>query len=145
MDTISEPVTILTPDEAWERLETQKVGRLATRVVDFVDIVPINYVVDDKTIVFRTASGSKLSQLTINGEVVFEADSFDAETGWSVVIHGTATRVETEAEIFALEKLPLKPFVATIKPNFVRIKPHKVSARYFVFGPEPRREDLQEG
>ena len=145
MDTISDPVTILSPEEAWDRLPSQKVGRLVTRVADYIDIVPINFVVDGYSIVFRTASGSKLSQLAINSEVAFEVDSFDEKTGWSVVIYGTATRVETEAEIFELEKLPLKPFVATMKPNFVRITPTKVSARYFVFGPEPRREDLQEG
>lgn len=145
MDTISDPVTILSADEAWERLETQEVGRLVTHVADFVDVVPINYVVDNRSIVFRSAAGSKLSQLTVNSNVAFEVDSFDGSRGWSVVIHGNASAIESEAEILQVEKLDLRPFVATLKPNFVRIEPTTVSARYFVFGPEPRREDQQEG
>ncbi len=140
----TEAVTKLSPEEAWELLTTQKVGRLVTRVTDFLDIVPLNYVVDGKSIVFRTAAGSKLSQLTINSKVAFETDSFDEVSGWSVVIHGTASKVEGEAEILACEHLDLKPFVATMKPNFVRITPSSISARSFVFGPEPRREDSQE-
>jgi len=145
MEANSDPVTVLSSDEAWERLATQQVGRLVTRVGDFVDIVPVNYVVDRESIVFRTAAGGKLSQLTVNGEVVFEVDSFDEATGWSVVVHGTASAIEREAEVLAVEQLPLTPFVATMKPNFVRIEPTEVSARAFVFGSEPRREDLQEG
>lgn len=141
----TEAVTTLTPEEAWALLTTQKVGRLVTRVTDFLDIVPLNYVVDGESIVFRTAAGSKLSQLTINNEIAFETDSFDDVSGWSVVIHGTAAKVEIEAEILACEKLDLKPFVATMKPNFVRITPRSISGRSFVFGPEPRREDSQEG
>ena len=47
-------------------------GRLAVAAAGEVDIFPINYAdVDRDTILFRTAEGTKLLELTINGRVAF--------------------------------------------------------------------------
>lgn len=145
MEHSSDPVTLLDESDCWARLAGQRVGRLVTRVADVVDVVPINFVVDGRSLVFRTAAGSKLSELTINSAVAFEVDEFDDNVGWSVVVHGRARAIDTEAEVHAAERLPLQPFVSTLKPVFVRIEADAVTGRAFVFGPEPRREDQQEG
>ncbi|QIK64103.1 pyridoxamine 5'-phosphate oxidase family protein [Leucobacter viscericola] len=137
MNPSSGPITVLSDTECWEHLATQRVGRLVTSVGDVVDIVPINFVVDGDTVVFRTAPGSKLSELTVNSSVVFEVDSFGETSGWSVVLRGRARALETEAEIAAAELLPLKPFVPTVKRVFVRIEATAVTGRSFVFGSEP--------
>ena len=136
---------ILDEGECWARLATEQVGRLVTRVGEVVDIVPINYVVDGHSIVFRTAAGSKLAGVLVNEAVVFEVDLFDLEQGWSVVLHGSAQVLETDAEIAAVEALPLRPLVPTLKPTFVRVRPESLSGRAYRFGPEQRAEDLQEG
>lgn len=138
-------MTVLDDAACWERLATQQVGRLVTHVGDLVDVVPINFVVDGESIVFRTASGSKLAGLTVNNAVAFEVDEIGEERGWSVVLHGRAQALETEAEIAAAEKLPLRPFVPTLKPTFVRVVVESLSGRVYEFGEEPRREDVQEG
>lgn len=52
---------ILTDDECWELLRTATVGRLAVDVGGRPDIYPINFVIDDGTIVFRTGAGTKLA------------------------------------------------------------------------------------
>ena len=145
MESSASPITVISDDESWERLAAERVGRLVTHVGGVVDIVPINFVVDGRSIVFRTAAGSKLAGLTINSDVVFEVDYFDEERGWSVVVRGAARALELEAEIALAEALPLKPFVPTLKPTFVRIDPTAISGREFQFGEEPRREDAQEG
>lgn len=145
MNSNEDPVTVLDEQTCWERLATQQVGRLVTHVGDVVDIAPINFVVDEGGLVFRTAAGSKLAELSINDSVVFETDSFDAERGWSVVAHGRARALSTEDEVAAAEALPLRPSVATLKPTFVRIEVSRVTGREFEFGPEPRREDVQNG
>lgn len=138
-----EAVNILNDEEAWARLSTQKIGRLATNVGDVVDLVPVNFVVDDQGIVFRTAPGSKLAGLMVSSSVVFEVDEVGEERGWSVVVHGTARVLERDDEIAAVEKLPLKPQVATVKLNFVRITPSSITGRAFVFGPEPETETYE--
>lgn len=139
------PVTVLTEAECWEHVSTQRVGRLATRVGDVVDISPINFAVDGSAILFRTAPGSKLSELVVNSSVVFEVDAFTEETGWSVVLRGDARMLVNEAEIAAAEALPLRPFVPTLKLVFVKIENMTAIGRSFIFGPEPDREAVQEG
>ena len=139
------PVTMLTEDECWELLKTQHVGRLVTRVGDIMDIVPLNYVVDGNTIVFRTGEGTKLSELVVNHEVLFEADSYDSRRGWSVVLRGSARRIQKMDEILDAEELPLRPMVATLKMVFVRIQAHSLTGRSFHFGAEPDRSAVQPG
>lgn len=136
---------VLSESECRARLGTQKVGRLVTSVGEVIDIVPINFVLDDRSIVFRTAAGSKLVELTINNAVLFEVDEVGETEGWSVVARGRARALEQEDEILAAEQLPLRPFVPTLKPTFVRIDIDELKGRAYRFGPEPRREDQQEG
>lgn len=137
------PITILSDKESWARVSTQKVGRLATSVGGIVDLVPINFAVDGSTIVFRTAAGSKLAGLTVNNKIVFEVDEVGENDGWSVVVHGTARVLELDAEIEAAEKLPLRPFVPTVKRTFVRIVPESITGRAFEFGTEPTPGDFE--
>lgn len=145
MGNIEKPVTVLTEAECWEKLASHHVGRIVTNVGEVIDVVPLNYVVDNGTIVFRTGEGSKLSQLTVNNSVILQVDDYTSETGWSVVLRGTARRLETSEEVFAADQLSLKPMVATLKFNYVRIKAQSLTGRTFNFGPEPNREAVQKG
>jgi len=133
------PVTHLTDAECWERLHSQQLGRLVTRVGDVLDIFPVNYVVDASTLVFRTAEGSKLTELTIHADVLFEVDSYTDEDAWSVVVRGSARRLDTSAEVEAADQLPLRPWIPTLKYNYVRVTPVSLSGRAFVRGEEPDR------
>lgn len=133
----SDAVTELGEDEAWQLLAGVPIGRLATTIGDDIEVFPVNHVVDDGTVVFRTAQGSKLFELTVNSRVAFEADAYDEVGGWSVVVHGEAQVLQDPAEIEQAEQLPLRPWVATLKTTYVRIRPHRVSARRFRFGEEP--------
>lgn len=143
MDNFNEPVATLTEDECWERLGTHKLGRLVTRVGDVMDIFPVNYVVDRRGIVFRTAEGSKLTELTINDQVLFEVDEYSVVDAWSVVVRGGA-RVLQGDEAMAADDLPLEPMVPTMKRNYVRIEPTTVTGRAFRRGPEPERDGVQD-
>src|SRR5690242_4420084 len=80
------------PDECLLLLRTQPVGRVAVPVPDGAPLViPVNYVVDDGVIVFRSNPGSKL-RLMEGGPISFEVDYVDAyhRTGWSVLAQGRA-------------------------------------------------------
>ena len=71
MEHTSESVTHLDDQQCWDRLAEQQLGRLVTHAGAVLDIFPVNYTVDGRSIVFRTAEGSKLTELTIdeNGRV----------------------------------------------------------------------------
>ncbi|UBH05286.1 pyridoxamine 5'-phosphate oxidase [Leucobacter sp. Psy1] len=137
------PITHLETSESWERLRSQHLGRIVTRVGDVVDIFPVNYVVDGESIVFRTAEGGKLAELTVNENVLFEVDDYDALQAWSVVVRGTAQRLEQGEEIADAEDLPLRPMAPTLKTNFVRITATEVTGRQFERGPEPNLFEVQ--
>lgn len=136
------PVTVLSSEECWQKLSSVSFGRLVTRVRDVVDIVPINFVATPDALVFRTAAGNKLTELMINPQVVFEADSISKHSGWSVVVHGRAHILETDEQLAWAQSLPLKPFVPTVKTVFVRIDVDSLSGRNFSFGPEPDAEEI---
>ncbi|MFV0372617.1 pyridoxamine 5'-phosphate oxidase family protein [Microbacterium sp.] len=139
-----DPVAQLTDAECWERLSRQELGRLVTRVGNVLDIFPVNFVVDENTIVFRTAEGSKLTELTINDEVLFEVDDHTEVDAWSVVVRGTAHRLDTGDEVEHADGLPLTPWVPTLKFNYVRVTPTSLSGRSFRRGEEPDRYGVQQ-
>ncbi|MFT4295342.1 MAG: pyridoxamine 5'-phosphate oxidase family protein [Micropruina sp.] len=136
----STPIERLTETEAWRLLGGAAVGRLATVINRQPDIFPVNFVTDGTSVVFRTAEGSKLLQLTVNARVAFQADDWDDITGWSVVVKGTAEEVTDPADLDRVESLPLRPWVATVKTHFVRIAVDEIEGRRFVFGDEPEAE-----
>lgn len=123
----------LSQDECWELLEEASVGRLAVDIAGKPDIFPINFVVDGNTILFRTGAGTKLAASALLHHVAFEIDGYEPQkrTAWSVVVKGNATQVEKMDEVYAAEDLPLFPWVAHPKPNFVRIDPHEITGRRF--------------
>jgi uncharacterized protein len=128
-----------TSEENWSRLRKSELGRLAVAAAGQVDIFPINYYVDRDTILFRTAEGTKLLELTINGRVAFEIDGHTDIDAWSIVVKGDANAVTSQSEILAADKLPLSPWVPTLKYTYVRITPAEITSRHFVRTPEPER------
>ena len=126
--------TILSEDDCWQLLARTEVGRLAVSIHNVPEIFPVNFVIDNRTILFRTDEGTKLASLAGSGRVAFEIDGYDQVTGqaWSVVVHGSAERLEQLNDVFAAQDLPLFPWDASPKPVFVRIDPVRVTGRRFV-------------
>ena len=134
------PITHLSEAEAWHLLGSASVGRLATVIDRQPDIFPVNFVVDGPAVVFRTAGGSKLLQLTVNAVVAFQADGWDEGTGWSVVVKGTAREVEDSDGLRRAERLGLRSWVPTVKEHVIRIEADDIEGRRFAFGDEPESE-----
>lgn len=128
--------------EMWALLSATPMGRLAVAAAGELDIFPVNYVVDDETLLFRTAAGTKLLGLTARAAVAFEIDGYDDANAWSVVVKGIAARLDHQAEIDRADTLPLAPWIPTLKFTYVRVTPTSLSGRSFRRGPEPERYDL---
>jgi nitroimidazol reductase NimA-like FMN-containing flavoprotein (pyridoxamine 5'-phosphate oxidase superfamily) len=134
------PVTVMNEDECWAELSSRLLGRLATSVDGCPDIFPVNYVVQHRTILIRTAEGTKLASATINPRVAFEADDRDVAQGWSVVVKGRAHVLSSSDELATAERAQVLSWVSTPKRRFIRIEPSEITGRRFRFGGEP--EDL---
>lgn len=144
MGTMSENTDViqnLSDEESLELLATKTFGRLVVHRKDDMDLFPLNYLVHEGEIYFRTAEGSKLFSLTLNNDVLFEADNVDGDSqeAWSVVVKGTARTLSSNAEIEAADQLPLKPWLPTLKYNYVVVSPNEISGRKFHLGDEPER------
>ena len=87
-------MTLLSDGECFELLRGEQVGRLAVAIGPHPDIFPVNYVVDGRSIVFRTLEGTKLAASVLTPAVAFEVDGIieASDEAWSVVVKGRAAR-----------------------------------------------------
>jgi nitroimidazol reductase NimA-like FMN-containing flavoprotein (pyridoxamine 5'-phosphate oxidase superfamily) len=128
------PVHILSEPECWKLLSSVTLGRLVTSVDGHPEIFPVNFAVQHRTVLFRTAEGTKLVGAAINDRVVFEADQHDPTEGWSVIVRGSARLLRTDEELDEADQAGLLSWTATTKQHFVRIRPLSVTGRRFEFG-----------
>src|SRR6478672_13425094 len=133
----SQAISILSETECWNLLSSVTLGRLVTSVDGRPEIFPVNFVVQRRTVLFRTAEGTKLFGTVMNDRVLFEADDHDVAGGWSVIVRGSAEVLFGADEIQDAERAGLYPWIATRKLRFVRVTPEQITGRRFVFGPEP--------
>jgi nitroimidazol reductase NimA-like FMN-containing flavoprotein (pyridoxamine 5'-phosphate oxidase superfamily) len=134
-----DPLAPLAESECWRLLRAAPVGRLAVSVGGEVDVFPVNFAVSGGALFFRTAPGDKLLELSVNPRVAFEIDGLEAGVAHSVVVKGIAERLESQTEIDEADRLPLTPWVPTLKYRWVRIAPTAISGRAFIVAPEPAR------
>lgn len=126
---------VMAPDECNNRLASTPVGRVAFIADGDVTILPINYRFHDGAIVFRTASGSKLEAASHHAPVAFEIDGWDqaTQTGWSVLIKGTAVEVLADDEADWEFGIDLRPWSETVERRWwVRIRPDEITGRKIV-------------
>jgi uncharacterized protein len=130
-----EPMEVLSAEESWHLLSRVALGRLVTCVDGYPEIFPVNFVVQRKTVLFRTAEfATKLFTVVMNAHVVFEADDHNVAEGWSVIVKGTAQVLNSTAEIGEAQRAQLLPWTAGSKPRYVRVDPSEISGRRFRFG-----------
>jgi uncharacterized protein len=133
MSMIDDGVTILSEHECWDLLKSVALGRLVTSVDGRPEIFPVNFVVQRRSVLFRTAEGTKLISSAINNHVVFEADEHNVVEGWSVIVKGVARSLRTNEELEEAERAQLLPWTASAKTHYVRVLPEMVTGRRFRF------------
>jgi nitroimidazol reductase NimA-like FMN-containing flavoprotein (pyridoxamine 5'-phosphate oxidase superfamily) len=108
----------LTRDQCLALLRTREIGRLAVSWPTGPLVVPVNFVVDDDAIVFRSGPGTKLRALA-SRPVSFQVDAVDPvhRTGWSVLARGRAREVPRRE----IDHLELEAWVPDDKDHWVRL------------------------
>jgi nitroimidazol reductase NimA-like FMN-containing flavoprotein (pyridoxamine 5'-phosphate oxidase superfamily) len=128
-------VETLSDDECWALLTGAVIGRLVFADGDELEVFPVNFMVHDRTILFRTAPGSKLEAIGSRPNVAFEVDEHGPIWVWSVIVRGRAERMSRDDEIESSGVLDLESWSPDEKYNYVRITPTRLSGRRF---PLPR-------
>lgn len=114
-------------DECFQLVASLGVGRIAVGGGGGPPlVVPVNYVLDGDTVVFRSDEGSKLVALE-EQPASFQVDFVDVfhRTGWSVLIQGVVTEVDSST----LVHLTLEPWAAGLKRHWLRVIPAVVTGR----------------
>lgn len=124
---------ILDPDDCWRLLGETPVGRLAVIVDGHPDVLPVNFTIDNRTLVFRTGSGTKQQAIEADAVVALEADAVSAEFGlaWSVVVKGRAEETTPTGPDMDEIRRALFPWQGVGQDHLIRIVPQSVTGRRF--------------
>lgn len=131
LDPTGADIEELDPAACFELLGTEGLGRLGIQDASGVDIFPVNYRVHDGKVYFRSGPGVKLIRITESPDIAFEVDGSDAELSWSVVVKGTAQRLDDDAEIIASGIQALATAHPSEKLNYLRVQPRQITGRRF--------------
>jgi nitroimidazol reductase NimA-like FMN-containing flavoprotein (pyridoxamine 5'-phosphate oxidase superfamily) len=128
----------LDENECWRFLSGHRLGRIAfvdpdidAEYPDEVLVLPVNYVVDDRRIVLRTAPGTKLEAAIAREHAAFEVDEATElfETGTSVLVRGTLRVAREPEELAHLEALGLHHWAPGHRPTFIVLDPTATTGR----------------
>jgi nitroimidazol reductase NimA-like FMN-containing flavoprotein (pyridoxamine 5'-phosphate oxidase superfamily) len=118
--------------ECLRLLATTTVGRVGFIVQDRPIVLPVNYAVEGRTLVFRTGEGTVLNKSALQ-MIAFEVDKIDDEThsGWSVLAQGVAQDVGTaiDARSEQLRRLALVTWAADRRDRWFRLDAETLTGR----------------
>jgi nitroimidazol reductase NimA-like FMN-containing flavoprotein (pyridoxamine 5'-phosphate oxidase superfamily) len=110
------------------------IGRVAFIIDGLPSVQPVNFVLHNGQIVFRTSRGSKLAAALHNAVVAFEVDEYDVtqHLGWSVTAVGRSSVVSDPDLRRELAQLPLRPWAPGEREHFVVINTSVLHGRRIV-------------
>ncbi|MEV4996949.1 pyridoxamine 5'-phosphate oxidase family protein [Streptomyces niveus] len=118
----------LTERECWDRLGTHGVKRLGLRRDTAPVIVPVNFLVDGRTVVYRTRPES----IGAGTPLALEADHLDEERmrGWSVLLTGTTEHITDPTTTNTLtSRSGSRPWAGGSRTLWIRLLPEEISGR----------------
>lgn len=130
-------VDTLTEEECFALIRGKVIARLAFADDDGPAVLPVNFGIAGKDIVFRIEAGSHLRDV-LHGRVAVEIDEtdVDAGTGWSVLIRGKGREIPPN-DVPALlkqmgENFP-HPWAEGVHNIWAAVTPERVTGRHLSF------------
>ncbi|GAA1544100.1 hypothetical protein GCM10009730_61540 [Streptomyces albidochromogenes] len=118
-------------EECWALLGTHGVGRVGVTSGEGPAILPVNYLVREGEVVFRTSHDALPAQ-AVEHEVPFEVDRIDDafSRGWSVLVVGTAHAVTDPGTVRALaEHAYSLPWAGGARDLWVSVTADRITGR----------------
>jgi nitroimidazol reductase NimA-like FMN-containing flavoprotein (pyridoxamine 5'-phosphate oxidase superfamily) len=122
----------LTATECEELLRQSQVGRVAVCSPDGPHVVPVNYVLLDQALVFRTSPYSVVGTHGRDAVVALEIDQVDEahEAGWSVLARGRAVAVTDPDDVAAIRQAwSAPPWAAGMRTLYLRMARPELTGR----------------
>jgi uncharacterized protein len=125
--------------ECMELLAAKSVGRIAYATDTGARILPVNYILGDSCVIFRTVRDGEIFRHALSSNCAFEIDETNEwfESGWSVVAVGRL-QLATEDDFAQMRygRLP-EPWAGGGRWMFVRMPCEHVSGRRVISGGGP--------
>ncbi|MFF3291002.1 helix-turn-helix domain-containing protein [Streptomyces sp. NPDC003023] len=128
-------------DQCWALLGTHGVGRVAVSTREGPAILPVNYLVAEGEIAFRTAPEAVPAE-AVGAETAFEVDHIDDafSQGWSVLAVGGARAVTEPEAVAKLERQAYSaPWAGGDRDLWVVLAPERVTGRRILVRGAPGR------
>jgi nitroimidazol reductase NimA-like FMN-containing flavoprotein (pyridoxamine 5'-phosphate oxidase superfamily) len=122
---------VLDDEECLALLDHEPVGRLALTSGALPVVLPVNFTLDERTIVFATDPGLKLDAARAEVVACLEIDGFDrwAHSGWSVLATGRMKEITDPVRRERARHLPLSPWAAPNAGHYVGLSIDLLSGR----------------
>ena len=122
---------VLDQDECMQLLAREPVGRLALSAGALPVVLPVNFTLADRTIVFASAPGLKLDAAQRGVVACMEVDGYDrwSHGGWSVLATGRLQEVTDPEQLSRARQLPLSPWALRNPDHYVELRIELLSGR----------------
>jgi nitroimidazol reductase NimA-like FMN-containing flavoprotein (pyridoxamine 5'-phosphate oxidase superfamily) len=124
-------IELLSDEECLRLVASERIGRVAIGSGRGPQIFPVNHVVQDHLIIFRSGPGEKVTETWSHPRVAFEVDGRDGDEFWSVVIDGP-TEIRADDDPLVRDALrSLVSFYPSEKRMAITITAEQISGRRF--------------
>jgi nitroimidazol reductase NimA-like FMN-containing flavoprotein (pyridoxamine 5'-phosphate oxidase superfamily) len=122
---------ILDEAECMRLLAREPVGRIGLTSAALPVVLPVNFVMLERTIVFASDPGLKLEAARAGQVACLEVDGYEVldHSGWSVLATGRLAEIVDPERLTAARQLPLSPWALTAPEHYVELSIELLSGR----------------
>lgn len=122
----------ITEGECWDLLRSERIGRFALATGRGPQIFPVNYLVEEGVLYFRTGPGRKSMEAWAHPRAAFEVDGRSGNRFWSVVLEGDVRILDAADPALARLLDELVSLHPSPKHMVIRFAPELISGRRFI-------------
>ena len=137
-DPLARAFVVLDEVEALALAATMPVGRIVHARGERMFAAPVNVLLEQRDVLFRTAPGTELlTAAQANASAAFEVDDVVdwSRSGWSVLIRGRLSEVTDAATVGRVLSSGLRPWAAGNREHVLRLVGQEVTGRRLDPGP----------
>ena len=122
---------VLGEAECLQLLGREPIGRVALSAGALPVVLPVNYTLVDRTVVFASAPGLKVDAAQAGIVACIEVDGYDrwTHTGWSVLATGRLEEITDPQQLEWARRLPLSPWALAEPDHYIRLPVELLSGR----------------
>jgi Pyridoxamine 5'-phosphate oxidase len=133
---VNQSASPLTREECLARLSSREVARVSVSIEAMPVIMPVVYLVDDDSVLFRAPLDGGLAEACDGAVIAFEVDDLSPSSvrpgGWSVHIVGVGSRLEPPEQLQGLSlggrTMTAPDLDQVVRLKTVRLRGHELRA-----------------